>query len=271
LEVAAFVSPKVMPHMADAEEVIASIPRNREAKCYALVLNLHGVERAVKIREKTGLLDGLTMLIGTTDRMVKAVGIGETVREYMGKLKEMIRTARNAGMGTTPFVSGAFGCSIEGAVSESRVLDLAKEMMEAQPTGLVISDSTGQATPLQVHRLFTKVKEEFSGVPIIAHFHDTRGAGLANVLALLEVGIKLLTVDASFGGLGGDVPFLPEAAGNISTEDLISMLDGMGIRTGVDLKKIIECSKMVEKVYAPHLVPSRVVRTGPVWWRKAPV
>ena len=269
-EVAAFVSPKVMPHMADAEEVINAIPRQTDAIFHASVLNLKGVKRAIEVKEKTGLPHGLTMLIGTTDGLIKAVGLAETVQEYMEKLKEMIKTSKEAGLPATLFISGSFGCSVEGPVPESRVLDLARELMTTEPPALVISDSTGQATPLQIYSLFSKIKEQFPGLPIIAHFHDTRGAGLANVLTLLEVGIQHLTIDTSFGGLGGDVPFLPEAGGNVATEDLISMLDGMGIRTGVDIKKVIECAKIVEEIYAPQLVPSRVIRTGPVWWRKPP-
>ena len=263
INVAALVNPKLMPQMADADEVMSRINCKAGVTYSVLVLNEKGLERAIKAKEAAMCLNQLIFVMASTISVLNLTGIKGSFKEVMERTKGMIARAKRANFTTQAFVSASFGCSIEGPVDESRVIALGHELCDAGADDIVFSDTTGQANPVQIYRFFTRVKEEFEGVGITAHFHDVRGAGLANILALLLMGLERLTVDVAFGGLGGDVPFVPGAGGNVATEDLVCMLEGMGVSTGIDLDKVIECSKMAEGVYG-QVCPSHVLRAGPV-------
>jgi isopropylmalate/homocitrate/citramalate synthase len=162
------------------------------------------------------------------------------------------------------FLSASFGCSIEGPVPPNVPHAMAEELFASGVVDeICFSDSTGQAVPVQIHQFFERAADRLGGVPLTAHFHDSRGLALANVLAVLGLDLDQLTVDAAFGGLGGDVPFLPQASGNVCTEDLVSMLERSGVSTGVDLSGVLDAVELVEPYLTDGVPDSHVRRFGP--------
>ncbi len=267
INIVSFVSSSVNPQVADSENVIRGIRKPETVVYSALVLNPKGLERAEKIRRETGCPHEIIFLMSASEAPYRVNGISnKPLNEYLKDVGDLIARARSLGFKTNPFVSAAFGCSIDGPVDKSKVLDIARRLVESGADRLSISDSTGQATPDKVVEMYSLVKSEFDGLPINAHFHDARGFGIANILVLMGMGIKCLTVDSSFGGLGG-VPAMPGAVGNIATEDLVSMCDGMGVETNVDIRKVIEAAEMAETIYG-RVCPSRVLRVGPAIWQR---
>lgn len=269
LNAAALVHPKVMPQMADAEALLEGLGETA-ATISVLAPNSRGVDRALKLREK-GLADELLLINAMTDGVLKANGLDRTVEEHLVEVAEMAALGSEAGMRVTVFISSAFGCSIEGHVPQASVVAMVERLMSIGGIDeIVISDSTGQADPLQVRLLLADLAPRVEGFPLTLHFHDSRGAGSANVLAAVESPIENLTLDMSFGGLGGDVPFIPEAAGNVATEDICEMLHGMGIETGVSVEGIIEASRILKEATG-RAIQSRVFETGVVGWKRTAV
>ncbi len=234
------VSPKAMPHMADAEAVLEALGPMPGVTISALAPNMRALDRALALH-RSGLLDEVHLLHAATQSVLKVNGIQGTVEERLSDILELADSARTSGLRTSVFVSASFGCSMEGEVAPEVPIAIATRLKESGAVDeVVISDSTGQADPRQVSEFLARFASEIGDFPLTLHFHDSRGTALANALAALDSPVEELTLDAGFGGLGGDVPFLPEAAGNLATEDLVEMLHGMGVATGIETSKLLD-------------------------------
>jgi hydroxymethylglutaryl-CoA lyase len=258
-EVASFVHPKRVPQMADAEDVIAGLPDHADASYIGLCLNKRGVLRALATREggRRGV-DEVGCVVVASDTFGRK-NQGQTIAEGIAENSEMIRFAKAEGLIAQVTISAAFGCPFEGDVPQSRVVDMAKAMAEAEPAEIAIADTIGVGVPQQMTDLAGAVREAIpAAIPLRAHLHDTRNTGIANAWAAVEAGIE--TIDASLGGLGG-CPFAPKATGNIATEDVIYLLAQSGVETGVDLDKAIACNRWFATVMGREL-PSLVARAA---------
>ena len=236
IEVSAFVSPKWVPQMADAAEVFAGIARRPGTRYAALVPNLAGLDRAIA----AGVTE-IGIFAAATETFSRK-NINQTVEDSLVTYSHVCERALAAGLRVRGYLSTAFGCPFEGAVAPSRVADVTARLLGLGVFEVAVSDTIGVAHPGQVPRVLDAVLAVAPPDRIALHFHDTRGTALANVLAALPFGIA--TFDASAGGLGG-CPFAPGAAGNLATDDLIYMLDGMGIETGVSLQAVTEASAFI--------------------------
>ena len=247
IEVSAFVSPKWVPQMADAAEVFAGITRRAGTRYTALVPNLAGLDRAAK----AGVSE--IAVFAASSETFSRKNINQTIDESLVTYAQVCKQALAAGMRVRGYLSTAFGCPFEGAVDPARVADVAARLHEMGVFEVAISDTIGIAHPGQVPRVLDAVLARIPVREIALHFHDTRGTALANVLASLSHGVA--TFDASSGGLGG-CPYAPGAAGNLATDDLIYMLDGLGIETGVSLEGVSAASAFIQ-TKIDHPLPSR--------------
>jgi hydroxymethylglutaryl-CoA lyase len=260
------VSPKAMPHMADAEAVLEALGPLPGVRVSALAPNVRALDRALALHS-AGLLDEVHLLHAATQSVLRVNGIQATLEERLSDILELADTAKSSGLGTSVFVSAAFGCSMEGAVPADVPVGIAARLKESRVVDeVVISDSTGQADPRQVSTLLATLAATVGDFPVTLHFHDSRGTALANALAALDSPLERLTLDAGFGGLGGDVPFLPEAAGNLATEDLVEMLHGMAVETGIETVKLLEAEGEFARTTG-WTFQSRTPAVGPVRWK----
>ncbi|GIU96099.1 MAG: (R)-citramalyl-CoA lyase [Gaiellaceae bacterium] len=250
IEVASFVDPRRVPQMGGAEEVVEAIRREPGVVYAGLVLNERGYERLLAAG-----LDEARFAFGATDSFNRR-NQGASVEESLAAAIRIAERARADGLRSAVTISVAFGCPFEGVVAAARVLELARRVAEAAPDALLLADTIGVATPSHVRALLSRVAE--LGVPVGGHFHNTRNTGYANALAALEAGATIL--DASIGGLGG-CPFAPRATGNVATEDLVFLLRGEGVETGIDLDALIDVSAWLEGVLGRPL-PGQVYRAG---------
>jgi (R)-citramalyl-CoA lyase len=251
VEVASFVDPRRVPQMAGAEEVVAALERSDGVVLAGLALNERGYERLVA----TGLGE-VRFAFGVTESFNRR-NQNASVGESLEVARRIAERARADGIRVSLILSAAFGCPFEGHVAESRVVELAGELAASRPDAIVLADTIGVAVPSQVRRLTASVME--LAVPVGGHFHNTRNTGYANALAAIEAGAAVL--DAAIGGLGG-CPFAPRATGNIATEDLVYLLEGEGIETGVDLRALVAVSEWLETVLGRQL-EGQVYRAGP--------
>ena len=258
IEVTSFVRPDVIPQLADAEQVLDAVRLPEEVSVSVLIPNERGLERALTHRPRFQEVNGFLSASETHNEK----NVGRSVERSLEGLRRMFARARDEGLRCEGVISTSFGCPYEGHVPIERVLEIARALAEAGCEEVAFGDTTGMANPLQVHEFFTAALEALPGVEVTAHFHNTRGQGLANVLAALEVGVA--SFESSFGELGG-CPVPAGATGNIATEDLVSMLHEMGIQTGVDLVTLIEASRAVQTVLGRPL-GSHVLLAGPVQW-----
>jgi hydroxymethylglutaryl-CoA lyase len=247
IEVSAFVSPKWVPQMRDAADVFAGIARQPGIRYSALVPNLAGLERAVA----AGVSE--IALFAAASETFSRRNINQSVNESLATYTAVADRARAAGMRVRGYLSTAFGCPYEGAVAIEAVTRVTARLLEIGCYQVAISDTIGVAHPAQVSAVLHQLLVSIPIDQLALHFHDTRGTALANVLAGLLVGVT--TFDASAGGLGG-CPYAPGAAGNLATEDLIYMLDGLGIETGVSLEDIADASALIAPALR-HPLPSR--------------
>ena len=250
VEVASFVDPRRVPQMAGAEDVVAALERRDGAVAAGLALNERGYERLAACG-----LDEVRFSFGATESFNRR-NQNATVDESVAAADRIVARARADGISAAVIVSVAFGCPFEGRVDEGRVLRLAERVAESAPDAILLADTIGVAVPGQVRSLVAKTAE--LGVPVGGHFHNTRSTGYANALAALEAGATVL--DASVGGLGG-CPFAPRATGNIATEDLVYLLHGEGIETGVDLDALIGVAGWLEGLLGRRL-EGQVYRAG---------
>jgi len=238
IEVSAFVSPKWVPQMADAAEVFAGIARRSGTRYTALVPNLAGLQRAIAAR-----VDGIAVFAAASESFSRR-NINQSIAESLETYRAVCAAAKDAGLPVRAYVSTAFGCPFEGAVAPAAVADVSAALMEMGAYEVAVSDTIGIAHPGQVAPVLAAVAARVPLDRVALHFHDTRGTALANVLTALDLGVT--TFDASAGGLGG-CPYAPGATGNLATEDLLYMLDGLGIDTGVSLERVLAASRAIEE------------------------
>jgi hydroxymethylglutaryl-CoA lyase len=254
IEVASFVNPKLVPNMADGDAVLAGIKRNPNVKYTAIALNLKGVERAAALSAKP---DEISVVMSVSETHNRA-NANRTHAQSLAEFGEVVKIARAAGMRVNGTLSTAFGCPFVGTVSEDKVIEFTGKYLEMGFDGVSLADTTGMANPAQVEALTRKVVNQFPKAEITLHFHNTRGMGLANVIAGLNAGV--VRYDGSIAGLGG-CPFAPGATGNICTEDMVNMLHDMGYETGIDLDKLIACAKRIHGI-VQHDVAGQVMKAG---------
>jgi hydroxymethylglutaryl-CoA lyase len=247
IEVSAFVSPKWVPQMADAAEVFAAIERRPGVRYTALVPNLAGLDRALGAR-----VDEIAVFAASTEAFSRK-NINQSIDESLATYSAVCARAIASGLRVRGYLSTAFGCPYEGNVPIERVIAVAQQLLELGVFEVAISDTIGIAHPGQVRQTLDAVVKAIPADRVALHFHDTRGTALANVLAALPYGIA--TFDASAGGLGG-CPYAPGASGNLATDDLIYMLDGLGLDTGVSLTALSEASRFIA-TRIDHQLPSR--------------
>lgn len=251
LEVTSFVSPKWIPQLRDNKEVIASIDEKPGVSYTALVPNMRGLDAADKAELKE-----VAFFLSASESHSKK-NINKSTEEALQIAEEVIKEAVGMGMKIRVIISTVFGCPFDGSTDIEKVLKISKTLLKAGAYQAMLADTTGVANPKQVTEVVSFLAEEIELDKMGVHFHDTRGSGLANALAALSCGIT--SFDSSFGGMGG-CPFAPGASGNIATEDLVYMLHGMGIETGIDLDKLIECSRYAQQLLGKTL-PSKYLQT----------
>ena len=250
IEVSAFVSPTWVPQMADAADVFTHIARRPGTRYTALVPNRAGLERAMVARvTEVGIF-------AASSETFSQRNINQSIDASLVTYAAVCREAQAAGIRVRGYLSTCFGCPYEGPVPPARVAELAERLLEMGVFEVAVSDTIGVAHPGQVPVVLDAVTARVPIDGVALHFHDTRGMALANVLAGLQYGVA--TFDSSAGGLGG-CPFAPGAAGNLATEDLLYMLDGLGIATGVSLPAVIEASRFIE-ARLDHCLPSRYLQ-----------
>jgi hydroxymethylglutaryl-CoA lyase len=254
IQITSFVHPKWVPQLGDAEDVLARIKRVPGVAYSALVLNERGLERA--LASGIGIIDVGLSASETHSRK----NVNMTVREALDRVLGIIDTGKKAGLQVRAGVMCSFGCVFEGEVPVENVLRIAADFKSAGVDGLGLADTTGMGNPALVFERVSRLLEFTEDLPVSVHFHNTRGSGLANVIAAMQAGCR--SFDSTIGGLGG-CPFVPNATGNIATADLANMLEEMGIETGVDLDKLIGCALMAEEFLGKKLA-GQVMHAGVV-------
>ncbi len=250
IEVASFVNPKRVPQMAGAEEVVAGIDRRPGVTYSGLVLNARGYDRLAACG-----LDEVHVAVAASETLNQR-NQNASIEESLADVGHIIERAHAEDRRVQVVVAASFGCPFEGAVDSARVLNVAEQAVSAGADEIVFADTIGVGVPGQVRELVSRGGE--LGVPLGVHLHDTRGTGLANAYAALQAGVTLM--DASAGGVGG-CPFAPGATGNIATDDLVYLLHGEGVDTGIDLEALIEVSHWLAEQLG-HDIPGRVQRAG---------
>ena len=243
IEAASFVSPKAIPQMANASEVLVGIKRVPGITYIGLVPNETGARNAIEAK-----VDEISVVVSASESHNQA-NVNRSVAESLEGLRNVGGMARDAGIPWTAYIATSFGCPYEGTVDPGRVIEVARELQDVGPAVLALGDTIGVANPRQVTELVTQFADAI-GTPPRLHFHDTRGMALANVVAAMEAGAT--EFDGSIGGLGG-CPYAPGASGNVSTEDMIAMLHAMGVETGVDLDALLEVAWLAEEVVGRSL------------------
>jgi hydroxymethylglutaryl-CoA lyase len=253
IEAVSFVRPDAIPQMADADQVWQGIHRSDAVRYSALVPNLRGARRAMDC----GLTE-IEAVVSASDTHNRK-NVRRSTEESLDDIAALISEAHERGVACQVIVSTAWGCPYEGDVPVARVVDVAGRAVADGADSVSFGDTTGMATPGRVWSLVGEFRSAYPDTPLNLHFHNTRGTGLANVLAALELGVT--DFDASVGGLGG-CPYAPGATGNIATEELVHMVQDMGIETGIDLAAMIDAAADAERIVGREL-PSQVLRAGP--------
>jgi hydroxymethylglutaryl-CoA lyase len=260
LEVTSFVRPEVIPQLADAAAVLEGVDIPEGVSVSVLIPNERGLENALRHRARFQEINVIVSASETHNRK----NVNRSIAETLTGLEGVLARARAEGLRCEAVLSTCFGCPYEGRVPPERVLEIAARLRDAGAQEIGFGDTTGMANPRQVREIFALALQRLGGaVELTAHFHNTRGQGLANVLAALEAGID--SFESSFGELGG-CPVPPGATGNIATEDLVSMLHEMGIATGIDLPALLACVRRVQEILGRPL-GSHTLIAGPVDWR----
>jgi hydroxymethylglutaryl-CoA lyase len=257
LEVTSFVRPDVIPQLADGAEVLRRARIPDDVSVTVLIPNERGLDNALRLREHFREVNLFLSASETHNRR----NVNRSIEESLAGLERVVARARAEGLRCEGVISVAFGCPYEGDVPRERVFAIARRLVEAGCEEIAFGDTTGMANPRQVGQFFS---EADLGVELTAHFHNTRGQGLANVVAALDSGVR--SFESSFGELGG-CPVPKGATGNIASEDLVSMLHEMGYETGVDLERLLECAREVQRVLRRPL-GSHVLMAGPVDWHR---
>lgn len=250
IEITSFVNPKWIPQLADASDVARGVDRPEGVRLSCLVPNRKGLESALA----AGMREVAVFLSASETHNKK--NVNKTIAQTLAAFEEVMGPAKAAGVLVRAYVSTVYGCPYEGAVAPERVVELVERLRQLGVYQISLGDTIGVATPVQVEHVLKLVKAVCPTEEIALHFHDTRGTALTNVLVGLSLGIS--TVDSALGGLGG-CPYAPGASGNLATEDLIYMLHGMGIQTGVDLEALVACSRQVA-AWVGHELPSKYLK-----------
>jgi len=258
VEATSFVRADVIPQLADGAEVLARIDPPPEVAVSVLIPNERGLDAALSQRERFQEVNVFLSASETHNRR----NVNRSIAESLEGLERVLARARSEGLRCEGVISTSFGCPYEGRVAPERVFEIAARLVAAGAEEIGFGDTTGMANPRQVRDFFPAARAALPGVELTAHFHNTRGQGLANALAALEAGVD--SFESSFGELGG-CPVPPGATGNVATEDLVSMLHGMGIGTGIDLAALVEAASAAQRVLGRPL-GSHVLKAGPVEW-----
>jgi hydroxymethylglutaryl-CoA lyase len=260
LEVTSFVRADVVPQLADGREVLERARIPEDVSVSVLVPNMRGLEAALEVRDR---IDEVNVFLSASETHNRR-NVNRSVEESLEGLEHVLARATEEGLRCEGVISTSFGCPYEGYVPFERVFEIAKRLSVAGAVEIGFGDTTGMANPVQVGEFFRRANDEIVGAELTAHFHNTRGQGLANVLAALEAGCE--SFESSFGELGG-CPFPRGATGNIATEDLVSMLHEMGVETGVDLEKLLAAARAAQEVLGRPL-GSHTLVAGPVDWKR---
>jgi hydroxymethylglutaryl-CoA lyase len=252
IEITSFVNPKWIPQLADGAEVAQRIQRKPGVEYSCLVPNAKGLERALG----AGMKEVAVFLSASETHNKK--NVNKTIAETLTAFEEVIAPAKSAGARVRAYVSTVFGCPYEGTVDPAAVVALVKELRARGVYQISLGDTIGVGTPVQVRKVLELVQEVAPVEELALHFHDTRGTALANVLIGLQMGFT--TIDSAVGGLGG-CPYAPGASGNLATEDLVYMLHGMGIQTGIDLDALVACSAKLAALVG-HELPSKYLKAA---------
>jgi len=262
LEVTSFVRADVIPQLADAGEVLAAIDVPDEVSVSVLIPNERGLDGALEYRSR---IDEINVFLSASETHNRK-NVNRSIEESLAGLERVLGRAREAGLRCEGVISTSFGCPYEGYVPPARVLDIAARLRDFGAQEIGFGDTTGMANPAQVGVFFALARETLGEeVELTAHFHNTRGAGLANALAALQAGVR--SFESSFGELGG-CPVPAGATGNIASEDLLSMLHEMGVQTGIDLEALLACARRAQEILGRPL-GSHTLVAGPVDWREA--
>jgi hydroxymethylglutaryl-CoA lyase len=259
MEITSFVRADVIPQLADAAEVLRAVDVPDEVSRSVLIPNEKGLEKALELRDT---FDEVNLFLSASETHNRK-NVNRSVEESLSGLERVIARAREANLRCEGVISVAFGCPYEGHVPPERVFGIARRLADAGCAEIAFGDTTGMANPRQVRDFFAAARAALGDVELTAHFHNTRGQGLANVLAALDAGVR--SFESSFGELGG-CPVPKGATGNIATEDLVSMLHEMGYETGIDLDALIAAGREAQAVLGRPL-GSHVLTAGPVDWR----
>ncbi len=260
LEVTSFVRPDVIPQLADAEQVLARVERAAGVAYSVLIPNQRGLDRALAHRDR---FDEINVFLSASETHNRK-NVNSSIANSLKELERTIAVGVEAGLRCEGVISVSFGCPYEGEVPPQRVFEIAERLVEAGCQEIAFGDTTGMANPRQVGEFLAAARQRLPEVELTAHFHNTRGQGLANVLAALEQGVD--SFESAFGELGG-CPVPPGSTGNISTEDLVSMLHEMGVETGIDLSRVIAASRAAQDLLGRAL-GAHVLQAGPVDWHR---
>jgi len=260
LEVTSFVRPDVIPQLADAGEVLERIAIPPGVSRSVLIPNERGLDNALRVRDR---FDEINVFLSASETHNRH-NVNRSVEESLTGLERVLPRAREAGLRCEGVISTSFGCPYEGRVQAARVFKIARRLVGAGAEEIGFGDTTGMANPAQVREFFTLAADQLPGVELTAHFHNTRGQGLANVYAALQAGVE--SFESSFGELGG-CPVPPGATGNVATEDVVSMLHEMGVQTGIDLPALLACSRALQESLGRPL-GSHTLVAGPVDWQR---
>ncbi|MGQ0841918.1 hydroxymethylglutaryl-CoA lyase [Actinokineospora sp.] len=258
IEVASFVRPDVIPQLSDGVEVLRRVDVPETVSLMVLIPNSKGLDNALAVRET---FHEAAIFVSASETHNKK-NVNRTVEETMADNAVMAKRIRAEALACAAVIATSFGCPYEGRIERTRVLDLAERFAEAGATEIGFGDTTGMANPAYAGEFFAAALDRLPGVEVTAHFHNTRGQGLANAYAALEAGCT--SFESSFGELGG-CPVPPGSTGNIATEDLISMFHEMGVRTGVDLRAVIDAARQAQTVLGRTLTSHSLV-AGPIEW-----
>jgi len=252
IEITSFVNPKWIPQLADGGEVSRRIARKPGLIYSALVPNRQGLDAAMA----SGMKEVAVFMSASETHNKK--NVNKTIAQTLAAFRETVPPALAAGLRVRAYVSTVYGCPYEGAVDPAKAVELAHALRQLGCYQISLGDTIGVANPRQVRDVLSRVLAEIPKPDVAVHFHDTRGTALANILVSVEMGIT--TVDAALGGLGG-CPYAPGASGNVATEDVVYMLEGMGVRTGVDLDRLVDCARLASTLVG-HEVPSKYYRAA---------
>ncbi|MDQ0269666.1 hydroxymethylglutaryl-CoA lyase [Cytobacillus purgationiresistens] len=252
IEFGSFVHPRLVPQMANSGELFAQIQENKEEKLVALIPNLKGLERAKEMGVRT------VNFVFSASNTHNLQNVRQSTQESLGTLKTLAQYATDHDISLHIALATSFGCPFEGTIAPQHIMNITEELLQYEIKRITYADTTGMANPKQVYDLMTQVSAEWKSFEFACHFHNTRGMGMANINAAIEAGITIF--DSSLGGIGG-CPFAPGATGNVCTEDVVHMLDEMGVQTNIDLDGLIQASMKLKEILG-HDLPGQVVKAG---------